>query len=60
VSNPKIKNISVSEISKVEIDSKRYNKDLEISEKEIKSGRYYSHNQVKDQIEKWKLSSTRL
>jgi hypothetical protein len=31
-----------------------YNKELMIAEEEIKSGDYSSHNEMKDEIEKWK------
>ncbi|AOC93627.1 MULTISPECIES: hypothetical protein [Flavobacterium] len=34
--------------------SERYNEDLKVAEEDIQNGNYYSHNEIKDQIEQWK------
>jgi hypothetical protein len=34
--------------------SERYNEDLKVAEEDIQSGNFYSHNEIKDQIEQWK------
>ncbi|QLC65682.1 hypothetical protein LPB248_05030 [Flavobacterium sp. LPB0248] len=34
--------------------SERYNEDLKVAEEDIQSGNFYSHNEMKDQIEQWK------
>ena len=34
--------------------SERYNEDLKVAEEDIQNGNYYSHNEIKNQIEQWK------
>ncbi|MEO8239107.1 MAG: hypothetical protein ABI576_13470 [Flavobacterium sp.] len=34
--------------------SEQYNEELKVAEDDIKSGDFYSHNEVKDKIEQWK------
>ncbi len=34
--------------------SEKYNEDLKVAEEDIQSGNFYSHNEIKDQIEQWK------
>lgn len=31
-----------------------YNEELNVGEEDIRKGNYYSHNEMKDEIEKWK------
>ena len=57
----KHKNFLGSEISKIEdelassrIKLDQYNNDLELSEKEIQNGEFYSHNEIKNIIQQWK------
>lgn len=57
----KHKNFPASEISKIEdelplskIELDQYNNNLELSEKEIQNGEFYSHNEMKNKIEQWK------
>lgn len=32
----------------------QYNEELKVAEDEIENGQFYSHNEVKEQIEQWK------
>lgn len=57
----KHKNFLASEISKIEdelassrIKLDQYNNDLELSEKEIKNGEFYLHNEIQNIIQQWK------
>jgi hypothetical protein len=57
----KHKNFLASEISKIEdelassrIKLDQYINDLELSEKEIQNGEFYSHNEIKNIIQQWK------
>ncbi|KLT70109.1 hypothetical protein [Flavobacterium sp. ABG] len=34
--------------------SEQYNNELKVAEEEIRSGNFYSHEEVKDKIEQWK------
>lgn len=34
--------------------SEHYNDELKVAEEEIRSGNFYSHEEVKDKIEQWK------
>lgn len=31
-----------------------YNEELKVAEEEIQNGNYYSHNELKDEMDKWK------